>query len=240
MNAKNLAPRTQRRRGFTLVEVLIVVAIIAILSALAMPAFKTTIESGRKVKCLSNLKQLGQATLAYNADHEQFLPPFAVNFSAGGMTFWYLEIRPYLGASNTHGFVMEPGFPKGKNLPVFYCPSVSAKSAHPHTHYGANANLFANPSSRLPDESPQTKTLRVPAPSKMVMYTETIDPTNPSLESSWQLPANWAKNTPNQWFPHRHGETVNMVFCDAHAENVSRSEVVSHFTNYFGDRELWK
>ena len=228
MNTKNLAPRpqrTQRSRGFTLIELLIVVAIVAILAALAFPALKNSLEVGRKAKCLSNLKQLGQATLTYAADNEQNYPPFVTRYSKGGMTFWYLEIRPYLGAKS-------PNFQPGEsNIPTFYCPSMDRKRGYPHTDYGANTFVF--PPSWTPDECPQTKVARIPSPSKIAMYSEVLSG-GCNYDSSWQLVATTVKQNPDQWFPHRHGETVNMVFCDGHAQNVPRSEVVANFTNYFG------
>ncbi len=242
MNANHPAPspqQTQRRDAFTLIELLIVVAIIAILAALAVPALKRSIESAKTVKCLSNLKQLGQATLAYNADNQQLLPPAAVKYSVGGMTFWYLEIRPYLGASNTL-MPRSPQYPQGRNLDVFYCPSVDYSRAYPHTHYACNNNVFENPGSRTNDVILQTRFTKIERPEKIVMLSETIDPSNPLLQSSWQLVSASAKKNPDPWFPHRHGETVNMVFCDGHAQGLPRNEVVTNFTNYFGNTELWE
>ncbi len=51
----------KRGRGFTLVELLVVVAIIAVLAALAAPVSSRVIQSGKASACLSNLRQLGAA-----------------------------------------------------------------------------------------------------------------------------------------------------------------------------------
>lgn len=227
--------------GFTLVEVLVVLAIIALLAMVAFPALSRSLEKSRTAKCLGNLKQLGLATLAYAADNNQALPPAIIEFSQGGMRMWYHQIRPYLGETNMSlSQTASPQYPDGINLDCFYCPSVPYPRAYPHTHYSCNNNVFKNPNPRTPDDIPQTRLSRIPRPSKVVMYTESVVPSSSKPEGTWQLPANVAQGNPAPFFPHRHAGTVNMVFCDGHAKNLPRAEVVSNFTNYFGDREFWK
>ncbi|EEF61022.1 prepilin-type N-terminal cleavage/methylation domain-containing protein [Pedosphaera parvula] len=62
------------RLAFTLVELLVVLAIIAILASLLFPAIARTKESGRSAGCLSNLHQLGIALQLYVQDNENHLP----------------------------------------------------------------------------------------------------------------------------------------------------------------------
>jgi prepilin-type N-terminal cleavage/methylation domain-containing protein len=65
----------RRRGGFTLVELLIVIAILGLLVALVLPAANRARESARRIQCLSNLRQLATAVLAYVADDSgQCLP----------------------------------------------------------------------------------------------------------------------------------------------------------------------
>lgn len=75
-----------RASAFTLVELLIVIGIIAILVSLLLPAVGKMREQGRQVQCLSNLRGLGTAMLAYAADNDGFLPATAQNVvDSGGM-----------------------------------------------------------------------------------------------------------------------------------------------------------
>ncbi|MBN9693490.1 MAG: prepilin-type N-terminal cleavage/methylation domain-containing protein [Verrucomicrobia bacterium] len=60
--------------GFTLVELLVVVAIIAVLAALALPALGRSKAKAYEAACVGNLRQLGIATRAYASDHQDRLP----------------------------------------------------------------------------------------------------------------------------------------------------------------------
>jgi prepilin-type N-terminal cleavage/methylation domain-containing protein/prepilin-type processing-associated H-X9-DG protein len=67
----------QNKAGFTLVELLLVVAIIGTLVALLLPAIQAARESARRASCVSNLKQIGLAITSYESTHKAF-PPGAV------------------------------------------------------------------------------------------------------------------------------------------------------------------
>ena len=75
LNMNVLNPRRAIETAFTLIELLVVIAIIAILASLLFPALSSAKEKGRSVKCVSNLRQLGLASVMYAHDHDDRLPP---------------------------------------------------------------------------------------------------------------------------------------------------------------------
>ena len=68
------ASHRHKSSGFTLVELLVVVAIICLLAAILFPVFATVREKARQAACASNLKQIGLAVLQYLQDNDETYP----------------------------------------------------------------------------------------------------------------------------------------------------------------------
>jgi len=62
------------RAGFTLIELFVVIAIIALLASMLLPALSKAREMGRRVKCASNLRNIGLVSLMYVEDWDGWLP----------------------------------------------------------------------------------------------------------------------------------------------------------------------
>ena len=88
-----------KRDGFTLAELLLVIAILAVLAALLLPVFTTARHASKASVCASNLRQLSKATLLYTQDHDECFPlAFSRLTGANGVclrTVWGV-LRPYL------------------------------------------------------------------------------------------------------------------------------------------------
>lgn len=94
------------RRGFTLVELLVVISIVALLVALLLPAISAARESARKTHCRSNLRQLGQAIHSYHAAHgmfppSQFLGPYGKGPDSKAWS-WMAKLLPFIEERNLY------------------------------------------------------------------------------------------------------------------------------------------
>jgi prepilin-type N-terminal cleavage/methylation domain-containing protein len=85
-----------RGRGFTLVELLVVVAIIAILAGLLLPALASAKAKAKQAGCTSNLHQIGIGIQMY-ADDNRSLFPETTHGTAATNRSWIFTLRPYLG-----------------------------------------------------------------------------------------------------------------------------------------------
>jgi len=134
----------RRRKGFTLVELLVVIGIIALLIAILMPALSRAKEQANWIKCLSNMRQLGQAFTMYTNNNKGRFPLPAVTGQKEDWIFWEdmpvganvnrrlsdSAIAPYLGAS------VSPE--------IFRCPSddINARRAGSNYRFSYSANYL--------------------------------------------------------------------------------------------------
>jgi general secretion pathway protein G len=130
-----------RRSGFTLVEILVVLAIIAVLAAILLPVLSSAREKGRAAVCQSNLKQIGLGITMYTQDWERY-PRGLDAADKNTPQIWngwpgaaqIMSETPYLHT------VLDPYI---KNPQVWGCPSDSGYDFDDHTGYAIDARPTA-------------------------------------------------------------------------------------------------
>ncbi len=132
---------TTRRRGFTLVELLVVIAVIGLLVALLMPAVQMAREAGRRATCISNLRQFGFAIAQFEQQEKRLPGAFeAVQGNPGPNLVpitWAVRILPYVEQEDLYEEYRKQ-LPTNLYRELFLCPSDDKE------HQGAANSYVAN------------------------------------------------------------------------------------------------
>src|SRR3954449_12874833 len=130
------------RRAFTLIEILVVIAIIGLLVALLLPAVQSSREASRRLQCTNNLKQVGLALLNYESSHKRYPSGYVSTFDGSGNDTgpgwgWASMILPQMeqpslfNAVNFNLPIEAPanGTARVATLSAFLCPSDPSPTA---------------------------------------------------------------------------------------------------------------
>jgi len=117
--------------GFTLIEILVVIAIIAILAALLLPVLSLGKAKGKRVGCLNNLRQFALSTQMYNADNDgKLVENLPLDAGAQATNSW-VRGNMKVAADATNQALLRQGklFPYASQVATYRCPADTSQSA---------------------------------------------------------------------------------------------------------------
>jgi prepilin-type N-terminal cleavage/methylation domain-containing protein/prepilin-type processing-associated H-X9-DG protein len=206
------------RQAFTLIELLLVIAILAILAAILFPLFAQAREKARAATCASHLRNLSTALLMYVQDYDEQLPlAVAPTTTKPFFAAWHDLIDPYV-----------------KNKQVWLCPSSplprTDADGTPTSHYGYNAVYLSNLRlnfSNLGTTATGAPLAAVAAPAETVLLTDARASKEPNLcgpDGKYLLPPSqpatdcWGRPS----FLHQEGCTVTWLDGHVRLERAGR------------------
>ncbi len=217
--------------AFTLVELLIVIAVIGVLAAMLLPVLGRGKLSAQCAVCQSNLRELGMATQMYWSDNAGNSFAYEVGPTNNGVLYWFGWIANN-GGEGHRPFDLSMGalYPYFNGADVRLCPSpvwklpqFQLKGTNVIFSYGCNSFVFGGPG------YPILNAAKIMHPAGTLAFADAAQSVPPFQESppgakqfqEWyyvDLETNYTslKNYPNTQF--RHGQKANVTFADGHVE----------------------
>ena len=222
------------RRGFTLVELIVVIAIIVILMGLLYPVFAHARTKAYEAGCITNLRQLQMAMRQYCSDHDGRFPLQVIGIGSAPER-WVNALYTYGNSKTVYACPLDPvqADPESRPDPTAPLPETSYYFCA-YTLGGADEMSVLDASGTIAIMDGWFIQAEGGAQGKNY----------PMYASPWATPqetADWVNDVPTQYVGvpelnvmHRHNGGVNVVFVDAHCKWVTRVEA-SQFTTQATD-----
>lgn len=222
-------------RAFTMVELLVVVAIIGVLAAIMVPVARNMINNGRAAKDVNNLRAIGAGFMLYAQDNDMKLPPMSrVEWE---WPFWSFLVAPYAGQPSPNEVISGVPYCTG----IFRCPG--GWKPHWISDYGANHFVLAWYDKKMP-------LARIPKPSSTILVANVGGGTDPLGKqygfflnpwNQYSLPDPTSPAPNGQWpaFIWNGETTFHALFVDGAVKSISKDDFRQNYKTYLGTKKLW-
>ena len=211
-------------RGFTLVELLVVISIIGLLAGLGIPAIKRGTDAGKAAKCANNLKQLGVGFQRFASENNGNLPMAWFNDGYPGWPGWDVLILDYLEVG-TKGSSGNRIYSENTPTPLL-CPSDNCRTnifytgSYGNFRYSYRINIS---SQDMPGNIP-LRIVQLPSPSRHILVCDGEFKYFHHVSQNVALGGAIDKNNSNNVATTRHFGAANYLFVDGHVEKLKWAE----------------
>lgn len=169
-----------RRRGFTLIQFLVVIVILGVLIALLLPVHRSPRPAAYRVQCINNIRQIGLALHNYHDTFQAFPPAYTVDENGNPLHSWRTLILPFIDQGELYKKIdltkpwddpANADVIKSVVVPVYACPSHPNDVSRSHTTYMA----VVTPHSCFRATEPRELSDITDDPGKTIMVIE-VDP----------------------------------------------------------------
>lgn len=230
--------KQREKKSFTLIELLIVIAIIAILAAMLLPALGRARALAQEISCKNNLKQLYYPIISYIDDYSGWCPTRCLRYGEGSkVSDWFVWMQK-LNSSDSN--CVKLGYlPSVKNIK---CPTNAYYQFDPkYIGYGYNVSTFGHYDNHpgFPGPWKQSLVSKFGRDSKLITFADSVPcddrvlPGFSARESSTYIFAGFRVHPQGtgHYAPYlRHNKKTNTVLFDGHVESL---DIVTFYANGF-------